>query len=267
MNKIEGEITELLSMKNYPKQLFYAGNLGLLKQKKISIIGSRKPTQYSKNLAHKLSLALGKSGVCVVSGGAMGIDAVSHMGAGSFNTISVLPCGIDIKYPGVNKNLLTEIENNGLLMSQFDIGFSAAPWSFVVRNELVVALGDILVVAEADEGSGSMRSIEFALKMGKEIYVFPQRVGESGATNNLLKEGRAKAIYDIDEFVADFCKYRVSQESSSSLSLTDNKRDDFLEYCNTNPTYDEALKKYPNKIFEADLSGLIVIKNARVYLL
>lgn len=90
MHKIEEEIAELLSMKNYPKQLFYSGNLDLLQRKKISIIGSRKPTQYSKNLAHRLSHALSKSGICVVSGGAMGIDAICHLGAGSSNTIAVL---------------------------------------------------------------------------------------------------------------------------------------------------------------------------------
>jgi DNA processing protein len=261
MNKIAYKIAELFSMKSYPKQLFYSGNLDLLKKKKISIVGSRKPTQYSKNLAQKLSSALSKSSVCIVSGGAMGIDAISHLGAGSSNTIAVLPCGIDVKYPSVNKNLLTDIEKNGLLLSQVDIGFCAAPWSFVVRNELVVALGDVLVVAEADIGSGSMRSIEFALKMGKEIYVFPQRVGESSATNILLQEGKAKAIYDIDAFVASF---------TQNMDISPNphaKSSDFLEYCKTTPTYEEALGRYPDKIFEAELSGEIEIKNARVYLL
>ncbi|MFA6197382.1 MAG: DNA-processing protein DprA [Sulfurimonas sp.] len=263
MNKIEDEIVALRSMKKYPKQLFYDGNLELLKQKKIAIVGSRKPTQYSRNLAHQLSHALSCAGVCIVSGGAMGIDAIAHLGAGSSNTIAVLPCGIDIKYPSVNKNLLTDIQKNGLLLSQFDEGFRSAPWSFVVRNELVVALGDILVVAEADEGSGSLRSIEFALAQGKEIYVFAQRVGESSATNNLLKEGKAKAIYDIDAFVASFTQDIFPHANK----VPHPKSSDFLEFCKTNPTYEEALKKYPEKLFEAELSGFIEIKNARVYLI
>lgn len=65
---------------------------------------------------------LAKNDVCVVSGGAMGIDAVAHNGAGSKNTIAVLPCGIDIRYPAVNKNLLNAIEEDGLLISQFEMG-------------------------------------------------------------------------------------------------------------------------------------------------
>ena len=187
----------------------------------------------------------------------MGIDAVAHKGAGSKNTIAVLPCGMDIKYPAVNKNLLFDIEKNGLLLSQFDEGFRATPWSFVVRNELVVALGDVLVVAEAELGSGSMRSVEFALNMGKEIFVFPQRLGESSATNKLLKDGKAKAIYDMDEFISRFAPKQIPHAMV----------DEFLEFCQRNPTYEEVIKKYPDKVFEAELNGDIVVQNGRVIVL
>lgn len=255
MQKVKEHIAELGSMKSYPSELFYSGNKELLKSKKISVVGSRKPSQYSKTQVHKLCSELSKRGVCIVSGGAMGIDAISHISAGSSNTIAVLPCGIDLKYPAVNKNLLSDIESNGLLLSQFDIGFKATPWSFVVRNEVVVALGGILVVAEAELDSGSMRSIEFALNMSKDIYVLPHRLGESSATSALLKEGKARAIYDIDKFVSDFC----------GDNILHNKADEFLEYCKSVPRYDEALSKYSEKVFEAELSGEIDIRNGRIY--
>ena len=249
-------IKELVCMKKYPKNLSYNGNLKLLQKTKISIVGTRKPTKYSREFTQKLSSALSKSGICIVSGGAMGIDATAHLGAGSSNTIAVLPCGIDIKYPSVNKNLLSEIENNGLLISQFESGFKARPWSFVTRNELVVALGEVLVVCEAELNSGSMRSIEYALKMKKDIFVLPQRLGESSATNELLNSGKAKAIYDIDEFVSMF---------SNEVDLKSHaKSDEFLEFCKTNPTYDEALVKFPNRVFEAELSGEIEVINAKI---
>ena len=257
MRKIEEEILELNSMKKQPQTLYASGNEDLLKAKKISIIGSRKTSKYARELTHKLASSLQKVGVCVVSGGAMGVDAVAHLGAGSHNTIAVLPCGINIKYPAVNKNLLADIEKNGLLLSQFEPDFRATPWSFVTRNELVVALGEVLVVAEAELGSGSMRSIEFALKMGKEIFVFPHRLGESSATNELLKNNQAKVIYDIDLFVSRFGKVVQTEKSG----------DKFLTFCQANPTYDEALKKFPDRVFEAELSGEIEVKNAKVYLL
>ncbi len=259
MDKIKDHIPELDFMKKYPKELFYAGNVELLKRKKISIVGSRRPSKYSKNITQSLASTASKCGICIVSGGAMGIDAIAHMGAGSSNTISVLPCGIDIRYPAVNKHLLNDIQNNGLLLSQFNVGFKATPYSFVLRNEVVVALGDVLIVGEAELDSGSMRSIEFAQKMGKEIYVFPQHLGESSATNELLKNGRAKAIYDIDEFVAS-----VAGIENISMNLM---ADEFLEFCKTNPTYEETLKRFPNRVFEAELSGEIKIDNSKIYLL
>jgi len=254
--KVIDTVPELLSMKKYPLDLSYAGNLELLKRKKISMIGTRKPSKYTRDMTQKLASALSRHNICIVSGGAMGVDAVAHVGANSSNTISVLPCGIDIKYPAVNKNLLTDIEKNGLLLSQFEQGFKSRPWSFVVRNELVVALGDVLIVSEADLNSGSMRSVEFALTMGKDIYVLPHRLGESEATNKLIEEGKAKAIYDIDSFISLFTNKKIDNLPTN----------DFIKYCSTNPSYEEALKKFPEKIFESELLGEIEVRNARVYI-
>lgn len=255
MSIIDREIPELLKMKSYPKELSYSGNLELLKMKKVSIVGSRKPMQYSRMQVQKLSSLLAQNGVCIVSGAAIGIDALAHSAAKASNTIAVLPCGIDKRYPAINKNLIEDIAKNGLLLSQFQNGFEATPWSFVLRNEVVVALGDVLVIGEADIGSGTMRSAEFALAMGKEIFVLPHRLDESLATNKLLKDGLAKAIYDIDEFVERFGDSMVSE-----------KKDEFFEYCKTNPTYEEAIKRYPQKIFEAELMGEVKIINGVVFI-
>jgi len=251
-------IKELEGMKKYPTELFYDGNLELLKKPKISIVGSRRPSTYSKTQITNLSSKLSKSGVCVVSGGAMGIDAVAHQGAGVNNTICVLPCGIDVRYPAVNKNLLDSIAKEGLLLSQFANEEKARKYSFVLRNELVVALGDVLIVGEADEGSGTMRSVEFALEMGKEIYVLSHRIGESKATNKLLEEGKAKVITDIDSFI--YSLYPHARE------LHVNNSDEFLEYCKTNPSYEETLAKFPQRVFEAELSGEIIIKDGSIYI-
>ncbi len=254
-SRVEQNIEALNSMKKYPSELCYDGNIKLLDRVKVSIVGSRKTSKYSREMTHKLASSLSKAGVCVVSGGAMGVDAVAHLGAGASNTIAVLPCGINIKYPAVNKNLLSDIQTKGLLVSQFEKDAKARPWSFVVRNELVVALGEVLVVAEAELDSGSMRSIEFALQMRKEIFVFPHRLGESGATNELLKDGKAEAIYDIDAFVSRF----------GTVNTSEVKLDPFLEFCETNPTYEEALSKFPDRVFEAELNGNIEIRNAKVF--
>ena len=256
MNTIESHLPSLDSMKKYPEKLYYKGNLDLLSRRKVSIIGSRKPNQYAQQVTHRLASELSRVGVCIVSGAAMGVDAIAHRGAGNNSTIAVLPCGIDLRYPAVNKSLLENIETSGLTMSQFEPGFQATSWSFVVRNEIVVALGDILIVTQADIDSGSMRSVEFALEMGKKIYVLPHRIGESEGTNRLLADGKAEAIYDIDTFVGKF----------GMVNSEIDKSDPFMLFCATQPTYEEAVAKFGNRVFEAELIGLVNVNNGIINL-
>lgn len=255
INQIKFHINELDLMKKYPNELFYIGNLELLKKPKISIIGTRRPTSYTKIQTAKISSELSKRGFTIVSGAAMGVDSIAHQNALHHNTIAVMANGLDIRYPHVNKSLIQKIEAEGLTLSQFKTGSKATPWSFVVRNEIVVALGDILIVTEADLKSGSMRSVEYALKMGKEIFVLIHRIGESGGTNYLLKNDLAKPIYDIEDFISKFGE------------RPDECKDEFLEYCKTNPTLDDALSKYGNLLYEYELDGKIKINNYLVTLL
>ena len=256
IKSVDFHIEALDSMKKYPKELFYMGNLELLKRPKIAIVGSRKPNQYARELTYQLASKLSNAGICIVSGGAIGIDAIAHKAAGSADTIMIAATGLDKKYPAINAKLIEDIQTQGLVLSQFSEGSPSTKYNFVLRNELVVALGDILIVSYADLNSGTMRSVEYALKMGKEVYVLAHRIGESEATNKLLSEGKAKAIYDIDAFVSQFGVTKAESLES----------DEFLEYCKSSPTYEDALKKFPSRVFEAELSGEIIVKNAKVYL-
>lgn len=255
-HKIVENISALNTMKKYPKEIYYKGNLALLSRPKVSIVGSRQLSTYSREYTYKIAQALSKRGVCIVSGAAMGVDAIAHEGAGPDNTIAVLANGLDIRYPAVNKNLIESIENKGLILSQYTDGFRATSWSFVVRNEVVVALGSILIVIEADLDSGSMRSVEYALAMGKEIFVLPHRLDESLGTNRLLKEGKAQAINDIEAFASRFGE-AVSREV---------EKDDFFYFCQSSPTLDKAVERFAERIYEAELEGLVTIHNGIVRL-
>ncbi len=249
-------IPELETMKKYPKELFYKGNLALLKRPKVSIVGTRRPSAYTRQFTYALANALAKRGVCVVSGAAMGVDTIAHEGAGASNTIAVVANGLDIRYPVVNQNLIENIENKGLMISQFNDGFRATGWSFVVRNEVVVALGDILVVTEAQLNSGSMRSVEFAQKMGKQIFVLPHRLGESSGTQSLLEDKEAKAIHDIESFVSTF----------GCAVADDVVKDEFFYFCQKCPSVDESIQKFGDKVYEAELEGIITIQQGIVRL-
>ena len=258
MQQIDFHIDALESMKKYPQQLYCIGKTELLNKRKVSIVGSRKPNQYAREMTHLLASKLSKNGITVVSGGAIGVDAIAHKAAGSENTIMVAATGLDKRYPAINKNLISAIEKEGLVLSQFAAKTPSNKYNFVLRNELVVALGDVLIVSYADRDSGTMRSVEYALKMGKKIFVLPHRIGESEGTNLLLQESKAEAIYDIEKFVAQFAC--VSEEKAT---ITE---DSFLLFCKTNPSYEEALKKFPERVFEAELLADIIVKNGRIFL-
>jgi DNA processing protein len=254
--KINFDVPELQKLTKPLKDLFYKGNTELLKKPKISIVGARRTINYTQFLTHQLAQKLSFAGNCIVSGGAIGVDTISHRAAGVNNTILVSPCGINHRYPAINKKMIEQIEQNGLLLSCFEEDFKATRYSFVLRNELVVALGDILIVTQADLNSGSLRSVEYALKMGKEIFVLPHRINESQGTSQLAKEGMAKVIYDIDEFVEQHTKTPIQEE----------EKDDFISFCKKNPTYEEAISKYNSLVYEYELAGKVQIKNGFINL-
>lgn len=253
------EIAELKSMKKYPDSLYYKGDLALLQRRKISMVGSRHLNAYARSFTHTLAAKLAQKGICIVSGGAIGCDAIAHKAAGAQNTIMVAATGLDKRYPAINKNLISEIENEGLILSQFAPKTPSNRYNFPLRNEIVVALGEILIVTYAEHKSGTMHSVEFAKKMGKDIYVLPHRIGESEATNKLLQEESAKAIYDVDAFVA-----MITGEDAQTQAETE--QDPFLEFCRSTPTYEEAYKRFPQRVFEAELAGEIEVINSRVQL-
>ncbi|WP_456381394.1 DNA-processing protein DprA [Hydrogenimonas sp.] len=252
MDIVDFEVPELKKMKRPPPVLYCRGRKRLLTRRKVSIVGTRRPNAYTKSVIGQIAGGLAQRGVVVVSGAAMGVDALAHRGAGAADTIAVLGCGLNHRYPAVNASLIEEIETEGLVLSRFEADFRAAPWSFVVRNEIVVALGEVLVVGQADRNSGTMRSVEFAKRMGKEIFVLPHRLGESEGTNDLLKEGSAEAIYDLDAFLLRFGE------------AEENGADDLLEFCRCFPTYEETLKRFGDRLLEAELEGRVLIRNGLV---
>jgi len=240
------------AMKKIPDEIYFRGNIALLGQPMVSIVGTRLPSQYTKQMTADLAHKLANVGVSVVSGGAMGVDGQAHFGAGYDNTIAVMPCGLDIRYPATHREMFEQIEQKGLLLSQYEEGIKAANWTFVIRNEMVVALGDVLIVAEALRDSGSMRSVAYAKKMGKKIYTFPHRVGESDGTMDLVKAGEAEVIYDLDDFVSQYGHVKKIEG------------DEFLLYCEGRPSYEEALQKFGEKVSMYELEGKIAIKDGRI---
>jgi len=256
MKILEQIPNELQELKTPIKKLYYKGDVKLLNKRKIAIVGSRRPINYTKNITFELAKKLSNAGMCIVSGAAMGVDALAHQGAKSHNTIAVMANGLNHIYPKVNKNLIQSIEKDGLVLSRFEPDTKAAPWSFVIRNEIVVALSEAVIITQADINSGSIRSAEFAIKHNKPIYVIPHRLNESNGTKMLLKNALATPIYDVDEFIQKF----------NTTTDKDIKIDEFYDFCKNFPRYDEALKLYGDRVYEEELDGNIVVQNGKIRL-
>ncbi len=242
---------KLQILEKVPETLFYKGNLSLLEKPAVSIVGTRKPCAYTKEMTMRLAQKFAAIGYSVVSGAAMGVDALAHQGALP-STIAVMANSLDIIYPRVNQRLINTIFQKGLALSEYEAGTRATRYSFVVRNRIVVALGDFLIITEADENSGTMRSAEIAIELGKKIYVLPHRLGESRGTWKLLHEGNAEAITDIDAFVSRFGE-PVEEE------------DPLLAFCQKIPSLSEAVAAFGDQVYEYELEGLVEIKNLKVY--
>jgi len=260
IQKVDFYIKELENMKKYPQELFYIGNKTLLSRKKVSIVGSRRPSLYTRNFTYELAKKLSSKNICIVSGAAIGVDAICHNAAGEDNTIAVVANGLNIKYPATNKKLIEKIESKGLILSQFEEGIKARNYSFVLRNEIVVALGDILIVTEASRNSGSLTSINYALKMNKKVYTLSHRINESLGTQELVCSKKIEVIYDIDSFVESLSPMLEKNDLKSFEQI-----DKVLDFCKNNPSYDSAIEKFGEKIFEYELLGKIRVDNGTIF--
>lgn len=202
------EIPERLQLiDSPPKQLFYRGE-SLDKQlinACVAIVGSRKPTNYGREVTSMLARELSNRGVIIVSGLALGIDSIAHQATleASGKTIAVLPCGPEKIYPSTHRNLAKRIlQQKGTLVTEYPEGTVALKSNFIARNRLISGLSDIVVVTEASEKSGTLHTANFALSQGKTVMAVPGPITSpySKGTNNLIKSG-AIPITDVSDII------------------------------------------------------------------
>lgn len=201
--------------KNYPLKLkhiydkpvilFARGNIDLLSEKSIAIVGCRDCTEYGQNISKKLAYDLSKNDFCIVSGLARGIDKFAHLGALEANgkTVAVIGNGLDNIYPYENKNLCERIiQNNGLIVTEYIIGTKPSKMNFPARNRIISGLSDGVIVVEAKEKSGALITAEFALEQGKEVFAVPGNINRlnSKGTNELIKDG-ANILTDYKDII------------------------------------------------------------------
>lgn len=192
----------LKGIKNPPPQLYCCGDSTLLGNRSVAVVGSRTSTVYGRKTAAAISRRLAASGVTVVSGMAMGIDASAHEGALDVGgkTIAVLGCGPDVCYPPENKILMTEILRHGLIVSEYAPGTPASRYNFPNRNRIISGICEATIVVQARNRSGALITAELAAEQGREIFAVPGNIDSpyNLGNNRLIKEGAAPLICTDD---------------------------------------------------------------------
>ena len=193
----------------------------------VVVIGSRDPSEYGRGVAYALARGLGAAGVPVVSGMALGIDAVSHTGCldGGGRTIAVLASGVDVPYPRTNRRLYERIRGSGAIVSELPPGSRPYRWLFPARNRIMAALGRLTVVVEAAERSGTLITADFAADLGRQVAAVPGRVTSPAAvgTNALLRDGAAlvTGAQDVVDLIYGVGARTVPVEPGSELDPVD----------------------------------------------
>ena len=189
-----------------PPLLFARGNLALLQEPSVAIIGSRHASPSGLNTAQGLAAELSRYGVCIVSGFAAGIDTAAHQGCiqAQGTTIAVLGTGIDRVYPAANRDLAHQISASGLLLSEFPLTTAPIAHNFPRRNRIIAGLSQAIVVVEATLESGSLITARLGLEMNKEVMAVPGSIHNphSKGCHALIKQG-AKLVESVNDILEE----------------------------------------------------------------
>lgn len=196
---------------------------------KIAIVGSRKVSEYGKWATQKFTKELTDLGITIVSGLALGVDAIAHSvtGMNKGNTIGVLGNGLGRVYPKENLTLYEEVVENGTLLSEFPHFTQPDAMNFPARNRIISGLSMAVIVIEAEVRSGTLITARHALEQGKEVFALPGNINSrtSEGTNLLIKDG-AKPLLNIDDILYEIAllKRLDSQRQSSNDLLSFRER-------------------------------------------
>ena len=173
----------------------------------VTMVGTRRLTDYGRKNAFTIAQDLAKTGIVVVSGMAIGIDGVSHAGSLSASGVNVafLGSGIDVCYPEQHIKLAKRIVKNGCIMTEYAPGTRPERRNFPQRNRLIAGISSATIVIEGNIKSGSLITARYAKAFGKTVYALPGNVdNKMSEASNILIKGGAKLITSADDIVQDF---------------------------------------------------------------
>jgi len=213
----------LTNIANPPKSLCYMGKLPETKAPVVSIVGSRKPSAYGKEVTERLATDLAKAGCVIVSGLALGVDCIAQKAAieAGGTVVAVVPNELPDISPRTNYQLaMSIIEQDGAVVSEWMKGDNKIVnrWSFLERNRLVSGLADGIIITEAAERSGTLNTASHALNQGRDLFVVPGNITSplSAGCNTLLKQG-AYLVTDADDVLSIIAPEKLQKDNVQEL--------------------------------------------------
>ena len=207
-----------------PILLYYKGNADLNAEKIVAVVGTRKPSDYGKQITRELVEDLSSSGALILSGLAYGVDVLAHKTAldHHMQTVGVVGHGLDRIYPQTHDKIAKKMVNQGGLLTDFMSGTNPDAVNFPKRNRIVAGLCDALIVVESKRTGGSLITATIANSYNKDVFAIPGRSGDALAEgcNGLIKRNRAALI----ESAEDLLEAMQWQKKDSSGAKTKSKQ-------------------------------------------
>lgn len=206
----------LRNIHDAPPLLYLKGSLLPEDDWAVAVVGTRHASVYGKEAARMLSADLARNGVTVVSGLAVGIDAVAHQAAldAGGRTIAVLGSGLDVVYPEQNRRLAEAIVQRGALITEYPLGTQPERSNFPPRNRIISGLSLGVVVVEAGARSGALITADFAVDQGREVFAVPGSIFQKSCegTNRLIQDG-AKPVLSATDVLEELNLHQVAQQA------------------------------------------------------
>lgn len=216
----------MLCYEDAPLLLYCKGDLRLLNVPSFAVVGTRFPTKYGIRVTEDFVEKLVER-FCIVSGMARGVDSCAHKMAlkERGKTIAVLGCGVDVIYPPENHQLYHDIIENGLIISEYDVGEQANAHNFPARNRIISGLSRAVLITEAGENSGTMLTLKYSLEQGKDVFCVPGSIYNKASTgcNKSIKSCQTRMVTDVNDIYYELGMNKVSNLKPSGLQLDINE--------------------------------------------
>jgi len=210
-----------------PEQLYCRGNLKLLDSECFAVVGTRTVTPYGRDVTTQLVAGLARGGFTIVSGLALGIDAIAHESTLEHDgaTIAVLGSGVDDNsiYPRNNFPLAQEIlAKDGLIVSEYPLGTHATDFTFPERNRIISGLSVGVLVVEANAKSGALITARHALEQNRDVFAVPGSIlsPRSAGPNRLIQRG-AKAVCSAQDILDEYGHLPLPAPEHRQVSTSD----------------------------------------------